>query len=167
MFQVKRKFYSSSGSSVGRSDSSHFEEGQIKEEIRNSVGKGNCCARASKHLCSVSGSSATATRRAAPPGPAGRNGRKELPVARAPGSGDGGRRGGECLAGPVRSGRIARQWRWKDASRLRGEGMRQECSRLLAPGAHTNATLLCSPSNLLRAVPQVSERAGRRGLSFG
>jgi len=84
----------------GRSDSSHFEEGQVKKEIRNSVGNG---ARAPKHPCSVSGFSFHVLRYSHAPRcttpPAARRERRgrgknerENPSSRG---------GGECLAGPV------------------------------------------------------------------
>ena len=84
----------------GRSDSSHFEEGQVKKEIRNSVGNG---ARAPKHPCSVSGFSLHVLRYSHAPRcttpPAARRERRgrgknerENPSSRG---------GGECLAGPV------------------------------------------------------------------
>ena len=109
---------------------------------------------------SLSMSSATATRRAAPhpPRPGERRGRgkneRENPSSR-------GRGGGECLAGPVAVPAHGGCEAKPPEADEEGGGVRREKSRLLALGAHTNATLLCSPSNLLQAVTPV-ERA-----SFG
>ena len=136
VFQMKKKI---SSKTVGRSDSSHFEEGQVKKEIRNSVGN---CARASKHLCSVSGFSLLVLRYSNAPRcttPRGRRGgvktRERIRSSRG---------GGECLAGPVA---VPAHGGWchggceakPPEADEEGGGVRREKSRLLALGAHTNA----------------------------